>query len=91
MSVALVFQDNKECFSDDVLTNGFSVGKGDIVYYSPYAMGRMEHLWGDDAHVFRPDRWLDEHGVFQPESPFKFTAFQVTTSWMEMFIVIGTE
>lgn len=68
--------DNKECFSDDVLPNGFSVGKGDIVFYAPYAMGRMEHLWGDDAQVFRPERWLDEHGVFQPESPFKFTAFQ---------------
>uniref|UniRef100_A0ACD5U5N8 Uncharacterized protein n=1 Tax=Avena sativa TaxID=4498 RepID=A0ACD5U5N8_AVESA len=68
--------DNKECFSDDVLPNGFSVGKGDIVYYTPYAMGRMERLWGDGAHEFRPERWLDEDGVFQPESPFKFTAFQ---------------
>ncbi|KAE8780451.1 hypothetical protein D1007_46417 [Hordeum vulgare] len=27
--------DNKECFSDDVLPNGFSVGKGDIVFYAP--------------------------------------------------------
>ncbi|KAF7031330.1 hypothetical protein CFC21_042674 [Triticum aestivum] len=68
--------DNKECFSDDVLPNGFSVGKGDIVFYAPYAMGRMERLWGDDAIVFRPERWLDERGVFLPESPFKFTAFQ---------------
>ncbi|VAH17066.1 unnamed protein product [Triticum turgidum subsp. durum] len=68
--------DNKECFSDDVLPNGFSVGKGDMVFYAPYAMGRMERLWGEDAQVFRPERWLDEHGVFQPESPFKFTAFQ---------------
>ncbi|WRX10694.1 Cytochrome P450 - like 10 [Theobroma cacao] len=25
---------------------------------------------------FRPERWLDEDGMFQPESPFKFTAFQ---------------
>jgi cytochrome P450 len=73
----LVFQNNKECFSDDVLPNGFSVGKGDIVFFSSYGMGRMEYLWGDDAQVFRPERWLDEHGVFQPESPFKFTAFQV--------------
>ncbi|CAD6235564.1 unnamed protein product [Miscanthus lutarioriparius] len=36
-------------------------------------MGRMEYLWGSDAEVFRPERWLDE---FQQESPFKFTAFQ---------------
>ncbi|KQJ97541.1 cytochrome P450 704C1 isoform X1 [Brachypodium distachyon] len=68
--------DNKECFSDDVLPDGFSVGKGDIVFYVPYAMGRMERLWGEDAGSFRPERWLDEHGMFQPESPFKFTAFQ---------------
>ncbi|XP_048568254.1 cytochrome P450 704C1-like [Triticum urartu] len=68
--------DNKECFSDDVLPNGFSVGKGDIVFYAPYAMGRMERLWGEDTIAFRPERWLDECGEFLPESPFKFTAFQ---------------
>ncbi|CAL4946146.1 unnamed protein product [Urochloa decumbens] len=67
---------NKECFSDDVLPGGFSVGKGDIVFYVPYAMGRMEYLWGEDAEAFRPERWLDENGEFQQESPFKFTAFQ---------------
>ena len=68
--------DNKQCFSDDVLPNGFNVSKGDIVFYIPYAMGRMESLWGKDAESFRPERWLDENGVFQQESPFKFTAFQ---------------
>ncbi|CAO2172392.1 unnamed protein product [Urochloa humidicola] len=67
---------NKECFSDDVLPGGFSVGKGDIVFYVPYAMGRMEYLWGEDAEAFRPERWLDDNGEFQQESPFKFTAFQ---------------
>ncbi|WVZ67830.1 hypothetical protein U9M48_016859 [Paspalum notatum var. saurae] len=67
---------NKECFSDDVLPDGFSVGKGDVVFYVPYAMGRMEYLWGTDAEVFRPERWLDDDGEFQQESPFKFTAFQ---------------
>ncbi|KAJ1286635.1 hypothetical protein BS78_03G367500 [Paspalum vaginatum] len=67
---------NKECFSDDVLPDGFSVGKGDVVFYVPYAMGRMEYLWGRDAEVFRPERWLDDNGEFQQESPFKFTTFQ---------------
>ena len=45
--------------------------------YQPYPMGRMEFLWGADAEEFRPERWLDDDGVFVPESPFKFTAFQV--------------
>lgn len=68
--------DNKVCFSDDILPNGFNVRKGDIVFYQPYAMGRMEYLWGKDVECFRPERWLDDNGIFQAESPFKFTAFQ---------------
>ncbi|XP_024184309.1 cytochrome P450 704C1 [Rosa chinensis] len=66
----------KVCFSDDTWPDGFSVKKGDMVAYQPYAMGRMKFLWGDEAEEFRPERWLDENGIFQPESPFKFTAFQ---------------
>ncbi|PON59995.1 Cytochrome P450, E-class, group IV [Trema orientale] len=68
--------DWKLCFSDDTLPDGFSVRKWDTVSYQPYAMGRMESLWGDNAEEFRPERWLDENGLFRPESPFKFTAFQ---------------
>ncbi|KAG1360543.1 Cytochrome P450 704C1 [Cocos nucifera] len=59
---------------DDVLPDGFKVKKGDAVHYITYAMGRMTYLWGEDAEEFRPERWL-ENGVFRPESPFKFVAF----------------
>ncbi|MQL86415.1 hypothetical protein Taro_018959 [Colocasia esculenta] len=72
----IVPMDAKFCFSDDVLPDGFTVKGGDMVDYQPYPMGRMEALWGADAEEFRPERWLDEDGKFQPESPFKFTAFQ---------------
>ncbi|XP_024967854.1 cytochrome P450 704C1-like isoform X2 [Cynara cardunculus var. scolymus] len=68
--------DVKICFSDDVLPDGCNVEKGDMVFYLPYAMGRMKSIWGEDAHEFRPERWLDRDGCFHPESPFKFTAFQ---------------
>jgi hypothetical protein len=73
----LVLQDVKCCFSDDTLPDGYAVNKGDMVHYQPYQMGRMQFLWGADAEEFRPERWLDDDGVFVPESPFKFTAFQV--------------
>ncbi|KAH0731217.1 hypothetical protein KY290_002245 [Solanum tuberosum] len=68
--------DPKICFSDDTLPDGFSVNKGDMVCYLPYAMGRMKFIWGDDAEEYKPERWLDGDGFFRPENPFKFTAFQ---------------
>ncbi|XP_044505339.1 cytochrome P450 704C1-like [Mangifera indica] len=68
--------DGKSVFSDDTLPDGFNVRKGDVVAYVPYAMGRMKDLWGNDAEEFRPERWLNENGHFQPKSPFIFTAFQ---------------
>ncbi|KAH0464795.1 hypothetical protein IEQ34_004898 [Dendrobium chrysotoxum] len=68
--------DVKYCFSDDTLPDGFNLKEGDFVDYQPFAMGRMKFLWGDDAEVFRPDRWLNNDGLFVAESPFKFSAFQ---------------
>lgn len=65
------------CFADDTFPDGFSVKKGNLVSYVPYSMGRMKSLWGEDAEEFKPERWLDHNGVFQQESSFKFTAFQV--------------
>ncbi|PIN26646.1 Cytochrome P450 CYP4/CYP19/CYP26 subfamily [Handroanthus impetiginosus] len=69
-------QDGKVCFSDDTFPDGYSVKKGMMVSYVPYSMGKMKSLWGEDAEEFRPERWLDQKGVFQQESSFKFTAFQ---------------
>ncbi|KAL2548544.1 Cytochrome [Forsythia ovata] len=63
--------------TDDTLLDGFKLKKGDGVYYMAYAMGRMSYIWGDDAEDFRPDRWL-RNGIFKPESPFKFIAFNAS-------------
>lgn len=63
---------------DDILPDGFKLKKGDGVYYISYAMGRMPYIWGDDAEDYKPERWLNDNGVFQAESPFKFIAFHVS-------------
>lgn len=60
---------------DDVLPDGTRVGKGWFADYSAYAMGRMEKVWGPDCREFKPERWLNEDGVFQPCDPFKFPVF----------------
>ncbi|KAH6770834.1 cytochrome P450 [Perilla frutescens var. hirtella] len=67
--------DGKHANEDDILPDGHTIKKGDGINYMPYAMGRMAYIWGEDAEEFRPERWLED-GVFQGESPFKFTAFQ---------------
>ena len=73
----LCVQDPKSVVADDTLPDGTAIKAGSVVYYTPYAMGRMPSLWGPDATEFRPERWL-VNGAVQLESPFKFTAFQVS-------------
>ncbi|MED6181793.1 hypothetical protein PIB30_022678 [Stylosanthes scabra] len=59
----------------DILPDGYRLKKGDSVYYLAYAMGRMPYIWGQDAEEFKPERWLNQHGIFEPQSSFKFIAF----------------
>ncbi|KAL3752346.1 hypothetical protein ACJRO7_013060 [Eucalyptus globulus] len=67
--------DSKFASADDMLPDGTAVGGGTRVTYHPYAMGRMERIWGPDCLEFRPERWLQD-GVFRPESLYKFPVFQ---------------
>ncbi|KAJ1689094.1 hypothetical protein LUZ63_013249 [Rhynchospora breviuscula] len=67
--------DTVSCKEDDVMPDGTFVGKGWFVTYSAYVMGRSEDIWGKDCMEFKPERWLDENGVFKPESPFRYPVF----------------
>ncbi|KAK7312639.1 hypothetical protein VNO77_36647 [Canavalia gladiata] len=67
--------DSKYAMEDDVLPDGTFIRKGSRVTYHPYAMGRMEHIWGPDCLEFKPDRWLRD-GVFVPACPFMYPVFQ---------------
>jgi cytochrome P450 len=51
------------------------VDRGDVVSYQNYVMARMPEIWGEDAAVFNPYRWIKENGESISYSPFsKYTA-----------------
>lgn len=66
---------SKLAVSNDTLPDGTHVGKGWFADYSAYAMGRMERLWGPDCREYKPERWLDDDGVYQPSDQFKYPVF----------------
>ncbi|KAI3934350.1 hypothetical protein MKW92_015734 [Papaver armeniacum] len=67
--------DSKFALGDDVFPDGTLIRKGTRVTYHPYAMGRMEQVWGSDCLEYKPERWL-QNGLFSPESLFKYPVFQ---------------
>ncbi|XAR58613.1 hypothetical protein NMG60_11014084 [Bertholletia excelsa] len=73
--------DGKEAMEDDILPDGTKVKKGTRVAYHPYAMGRMESLWGKDWAEFRPERWLEKDKVtgkwsYVAADTYKYPVFQ---------------
>lgn len=42
--------------------NGYFVPGGTQIGQGFYAVGRSKRVWGDDADVFRPERWLVAEG-----------------------------
>ncbi|CAH2037984.1 unnamed protein product [Thlaspi arvense] len=64
----------KQAIEDDVFPDGTFIRKGSRVYFSIYAMGRMESIWGKDSEMFRPERWI-QAGRFVSEGQFKYVVF----------------
>lgn len=61
---------------DTTLHDGTFIKAGTRVALPHYAMARLQSVWGDDAEVYNPDRWIDPStGKLIEVSPFKFTAF----------------
>ncbi|XVF46886.1 hypothetical protein PTKIN_Ptkin03bG0064200 [Pterospermum kingtungense] len=67
--------DSKFAEEDDILPDSTFVKKGTRVTYHPYAMGRMEKIWGPDCLQYKPDRWL-KNGRYVPENAYKYPVFQ---------------
>ena len=45
----------------DTEIQGQFVPKGTSIILVPWAINKSESMWGADAHVFNPDRWLPKH------------------------------
>ncbi|KAL8548050.1 hypothetical protein ACS0TY_007381 [Phlomoides rotata] len=71
----------KSAANDDVLPDGTVVRKGTRISYHPYAMGRVEKVWGGDWADFRPGRWLEweetaKKWSFVGRDPYTYPVFQ---------------
>lgn len=48
----------KVAVSDDVLPDGTIIPAGCNIAHTPFVMGRSKAIWGEDAAVFKPERWI---------------------------------
>lgn len=65
----------KFALADDVWPDGTHIKKGDYVLWCPYAQGRSEKVWGPDAKLFRPERWIGDNGELKRETQGQWPAF----------------
>lgn len=81
-------QDSKMAVADDTLPDGTFIPAGTPVSFNPFAMGRCKDLWGEDAEMFRPERWADR----EFPSPYAYPVFNAgpreclgkRLAWVEM-------
>lgn len=65
----------QECQQDVTLPDHTFLPKDSIVIWCIWAMNRSKELYGYDADIFKPERWLDGDGSFHPRSAFEFPVF----------------
>lgn len=65
----------KQCEADITLPDGTFLPQDSIIVWCLWAINRSPNLYGEDAHEFRPERWLNPHGHFTSKSAFEFPVF----------------
>ncbi|KAL8742097.1 MAG: hypothetical protein Q9190_005373 [Brigantiaea leucoxantha] len=67
----------KECVAPTTFPDGTWLPKGAVVLWVPWAMGRSYDIWGADAEIFKPERWLstDRKTIQLQKSPYEFPVF----------------
>ena len=57
--------------ADNKTVDHISIAAGQLISIPILAIHQCKSIWGEDAHEFRPERWLDESGI-----PIKAKEFQ---------------
>ncbi|KAI3320337.1 cytochrome P450 [Xylariaceae sp. AK1471] len=66
----------RECERATTLPDGTFLPKKAIVVWSLWAMNRSRLTWGEDADMFKPERWLTDDGKFTSKSASEFPVFR---------------
>jgi len=65
----------RQCTKDVTLPDGTFLPKDSVLVWCLWAMHRSRLTWGEDADVFRPERFLDDTGKIISRSPTEFPVF----------------
>lgn len=64
----------KQCEQDTALPDGTFLPKSTVVVWCLWAMNRSKLIWGEDADLFQPERWLDNRKLIT-KSAYEFPVF----------------
>ncbi|KAI8950304.1 cytochrome P450 [Xylaria longipes] len=84
----------RECEQATTLPDGTFLPEKAVVLWSLWAMNRSKITWGEDADLFRPERWLTENGKLITKGPSEFPVFyggQRTCLGKRMAEIIATQ
>jgi cytochrome P450 len=75
---------------DDVIL-GYKIPKGTTVRFPLRAIHRLKSVWGEDADIFKPERWLNPELVKKenPELTSKTTFVTPEMNWAYLPFLIG--
>jgi cytochrome P450 len=64
----------RECQEATTLPDGTFLPEKSVVLWCIWAMNRSQNIWGKDADIFKPERWLQD-GSFKARTAFEFPVF----------------